>query len=150
MTLNGKTSLAPMQNEPLAPSKSKLMPGLTGVAVDTVTPANSAAALGSGDVPVFATPAMAGLMEAAAVDALRDALDANQTTVGVHLDIQHLAATPVGMTVRAEARLMTVEGRRLTFRVVANDDVEQIGAGTHQRVIVDRERFMQRTLSKQP
>lgn len=126
------------------------MPGLTGVAVDTVTPANSAVALGSGDVPVFATPAMAGLMEAAAVDALRDALDANQTTVGVHLDIQHLAATPVGMTVRAEARLMTVEGRRLTFRVVANDDVEQIGAGTHQRVIVDRERFMQRTLSKQP
>lgn len=126
------------------------MPGLTGVAVDTVTPANSALALGSGDVSVFATPAMAGLMEAAAVDALRDALDANQTTVGVHLDIQHLAATPVGMTVRAEARLMTVEGRRLTFRVVANDDVEQIGAGTHQRVIVDRERFMQRTLSKQP
>lgn len=107
-------------------------------------------ALGSGDVPVFATPALAGLMEAAAVDALLDALDAEQTTVGVQLELQHLAATPLGMTVRAEARLMTVEGRRLTFRISATDGVEQIGVGTHQRVIVDRERFMRRTLAKQP
>lgn len=106
-------------------------------------------ALGSGDVPVFATPALAGLMEAAAVDALLDALDAEQTTVGVQLELQHLAATPVGMTVRAEARLMTVEGRRLTFRVSATDEVEQIGVGMHQRVIVDRDRFMSRTLAKQ-
>lgn len=130
-------------------SKSRLLPGLTGTASGEVTSANTAIALGSGDVPVFATPALAGLMEAAAVDALGDVLDAGQTTVGVQLDIQHLAATPVGMTVRAEARLMTVEGRRLTFRVSATDDTEQIGVGTHQRVIVDRDRFMQRTLAKQ-
>jgi predicted thioesterase len=138
-----------MQHAPTSSSKSRLLPGLTGVATDAVTAANTAIALGSGDVPVFATPALASLMEAAAVDALRDALDVEQTTVGVQLEIQHLAATPVGMTVRAEARLMTVEGRRLTFRVSATDGVEQIGVGMHQRVIVDRERFMSRTLAKQ-
>lgn len=131
-------------------SKSRLLPGLTGTASGEVTSATTAMALGSGDVPVFATPALAGLMEAAAVDALLDALDAEQTTVGVQLELQHLAATPLGMTVRAEARLMTVEGRRLTFRISATDGVEQIGVGTHQRVIVDRERFMRRTLAKQP
>lgn len=130
-------------------SKSRLLPGLTGTASGEVTSANTAIALGSGDVPVFATPALAGLMEAAAVDALLDALDAEQTTVGVQLELQHLAATPLGMTVRAEARLMTVEGRRLTFRVSATDEVEQIGVGMHQRVIVDRDRFMSRTLAKQ-
>jgi fluoroacetyl-CoA thioesterase len=139
-----------MQPAQPASSKSKLIPGLTGVASGGVTVANTAIALGSGDVPVFATPALAGLMEAAAVDALRDVLDDGQTTVGVQLDLQHLAATPVGMTVRAEARLMTVEGRRLTFRVSAADATEQIGVGTHQRVIVDRERFMHRTLAKHP
>lgn len=130
-------------------SKSRLLPGLTGTASGEVTSANTAIALGSGDVPVFATPALAGLMEAAAVDALLDALDAEQTTVGVQLELQHLAATPLGMTVRAEARLMTVEGRSLTFRVSATDEVEQIGVGMHQRVIVDRDRFMSRTLAKQ-
>ena len=139
-----------MQPAQPASSKSKLIPGLTGVASGGVTVANTAIALGSGDVPVFATPALAGLMEAAAVDALRDVLDDGQTTVGVQLDLQHLAATPVGMTVRAEARLMTVEGRRLTFRISAADATEQIGVGTHQRVIVDRERFMHRTLAKHP
>jgi predicted thioesterase len=139
-----------MQPAQPASSKPKLIPGLTGAASGEVTVANTAIALGSGDVPVFATPALAGLMEAAAVDALCDALDEGQTTVGVQLDLQHLAATPVGMTVRAEARLMTVEGRRLTFRVSAADATEQIGVGTHQRVIVDRERFMHRTLAKHP
>mgnify|MGYP003382349015 CR=1 FL=1 len=137
------------QTELLAPPKPKLLPGLTGEANAEVTPANTANALGSGDVPVFATPAMIGLMEAAAIDALRDVLEAGQTTVGVYLDVQHLAATPVGMKVHAEARLMAVEGRRLTFRVSAADESEQIGVGTHQRVIVDSERFLSRTRAKQ-
>ena len=96
--------------------KTHLLPGLTGEAVAPVTADNTAMAMGSGTVAVFATPA--------------------------------LAATPVGMTVRAEARLMTVEGRRLTFRVAAFDGVEQVGVGTHQRVIVDTERFMSRTAAK--
>ena len=137
------------QTEPLTPAKSKLLPGLTGEATGEVTPANTASALGSGDVPVFATPAMIELMEAAAVDALRDVLEAGQTTVGVYLDVQHLAATPVGMKVHAEARLMAVEGRRLTFRVSASDESEPIGVGAHQRVIVDQERFLSRTRAKQ-
>lgn len=128
--------------------KMHLLPGLTGEAVTPVTADNTATAMGSGTVAVFATPALAALLEAAAVDALRNALENGQTSVGVHLDVQHLAATPVGMTVRAEARLMTVEGRRLTFRVAAFDGVEQVGVGTHQRVIVDTERFMSRTAAK--
>lgn len=139
-----------MQLQPSSFSKSKVQPGLVGKASCAVTTANTALALGSGEVPVFATPALAGVLEAAAIDALQGALEDGQTSVGVYLDIQHLAATPVGMTVRAEARLITVEGRRLTFRVVASDDVEQIGVGIHQRVIVDRDRFIQRTLAKQP
>lgn len=126
----------------------QILPGLTGEATTPVTSDNTALALGSGTVAVFATPALAALMEAAAVDALRTVLDDGQTSVGVHLDIQHLAATPVGMSVRAEARLMTVEGRRLTFRVAAFDGVEQVGVGTHQRVVVDTERFMSRTAAK--
>ncbi len=128
--------------------KTQLMPGLTGEATAPVAADNTAVAMGSGTVAVFATPALAALMEAAAVDALRHALEDGQTSVGVHLDVQHLAATPVGMTVSAEARLMTVEGRRLTFRVAAFDGVEQVGVGTHQRVIVDTERFMSRTAAK--
>src|SRR5690606_13182138 len=108
-----------------------ILPGLTGEATTAVTSDNTALAMGSGTVDVFATPALAALMEAAAVSAVRAALEDGQTSVGVHLDVQHLAATPVGMTVRAEARLMTVEGRRLTFRVSAFDGVEQVGVGTH-------------------
>lgn len=131
-------------------AQSRLQPGLLGAATVTVTTANTASALGSGDVEVFATPALASLVEAAAVDALRGVLDDGQTSVGVHLDLQHLAATPVGMRVRAEARLMTVEGRRLTFRVTAADESEQIGAGLHQRVIVDAARFLVRTAAKRP
>ena len=104
--------------------------------------------MGSGNVPVFATPAMAALMEAAAVNALAGILGDDQTTVGVTLDLQHLAATPTGLTVRAEARLSNVEGRRLTFRVAAFDDVEQVGVGTHQRVLVDTERFVRHTEAK--
>jgi len=139
-----------MSQAPQSSAKPRLTAGLTGVATREVTEADTAIALGSGDVSVFATPALASLMEAAAVAALRDVLDEGQTTVGVQLEIQHLAATPVGMTVRAEARLMAVEGRRLSFRVSAADATEQIGVGTHQRVIVDRARFMHRTLAKQP
>ncbi|MBW7884438.1 MAG: thioesterase family protein [Caldilineaceae bacterium] len=128
--------------------KEKLCPGLTGEASLVVTDANTAIALGSGSVPVLATPAMAALMEAAAVHALAGVLGEGQSSVGVHLDIQHLAATPLGLTVRAEARLMTIEGRRLTFRVSAFDDEEQVGVGTHQRVIVDTDRFLRRTAFK--
>jgi fluoroacetyl-CoA thioesterase len=133
---------------PNAALKEKLRSGLTGEATTVVDDRNTATALGSGSVPVFATPAMAALMEAAAVNALAGTLSEDQTTVGVNLDLQHLAATPIGMIVRAEARLSNVVGRRLTFRVAAFDDVEQVGVGTHQRVLVDTERFVSHTEAK--
>ncbi len=126
----------------------ELSPGLIGEHTVIVTENNTALALGSGSVPVFGTPALAAAVEAAAIAALDDVLADGQTSVGVSLEIQHQAATPIGMTIRAEARLMAVQGRRLTFRVSACDAVEQIGSGTHQRVVVDTERFLVRTTNK--
>ena len=134
---------------PAAAIKERLRSGLCGEASVTVDESNTAIALGSGSVPVFATPAMAALVEAAAVQAVAEVLNDDQTTVGVYLDLQHLAATPVGLTVRAEAKLVQVEGRRLTFRVTAYDDVEQIGIGSHQRMLVETDRFLARTRAKQ-
>lgn len=133
---------------PNAAIKEKLRSGLMAETCVMVDETNTAIALGSGTVPVFATPAMAALVEAAAVKAVADVLNEDQTTVGVYLDLQHLAATPIGLTVRAEARLVQVEGRRLTFRVAVFDDVEQVGAGSHQRMLVDTERFLSRTQGK--
>lgn len=135
---------------PAAAIKERLRSGLCGEAAVVVSEQNTAAALGSGSVPVFATPAMAALIEAAAVQAVADVLGDDQTTVGVYLDLQHLAATPIGLTVRAEAKLVNVEGRRLTFRVTAYDDVEQVGIGSHQRMLVDTARFLARTQVKHP
>jgi predicted thioesterase len=120
----------------------ELAVGVRGVAATTVTVATTAASLGSGDVPVFGTPAMVALMEAAAVQALADRLAPGETSVGIRLDVAHLAATPVGSAVRAEAELVAVEGRKLTFTVVAHDDRQKIGEGRHQRMRVVRDRFL--------
>ena len=125
-----------------------LKPGLTGTATLVVSAEHTAEALGSGLVPVFATPRMVSLMEQAAVDALKDQLEAGQTTVGTFLEVSHLAATPVGMPVRAEAVLTAVEGRMLTFRVSARDAVEKIGEGTHRRTIVSVALFLERVSAK--
>jgi fluoroacetyl-CoA thioesterase len=125
-----------------------LSPGLTGEASVTVDQSNTAASLGSGLVPVFGTPALIALLELAAVHAVADALPPGSTSVGTHLDVRHLAATPVGMTVRAQATLTGVEGRRLIFAVEAYDEVEKVGEGTHTRVVVDAERFVQKTETK--
>lgn len=139
---------AAIMTPPAAAIKERLRSGLNGEAAAVVDEYNTALALGSGSVPVFATPAMAALVEEAAVNAVADVLGEDQTTVGVYLDLQHLAATPLGMGVRAEAKLVNVEGRRLTFRVTAFDEVEQIGIGSHQRMLVDTSRFLARTQSK--
>ncbi len=120
---------------------AELQPGLVGESSLVVTEALTAASYGSGLVPAFATPAMVGLMEGAAFDATRSYLDAGQTTVGMEVNIRHLAATPVGMRVRARAVLTRVDGRRLYFDVEAWDEVEKIGEGTHARMIVDSARF---------
>jgi fluoroacetyl-CoA thioesterase len=116
--------------------------GARGVATAKVTAENTALALGSGDVPVFGTPALVALMEQAAVLALAGGLEPGETTVGTRLEIAHLAATPVGAAVRAEAELVAVEGRKLTFAVAAFDDRQKIGEGRHQRMRVARDRFL--------
>lgn len=126
----------------------KLTPGLVGESRVTVTETNTAKHLGSGSVEVFATPAMVRLMELAGVAAVDHLLPEGQRTVGVHLDVKHLAATPPGMTVTACAELMAIDGRRLTFRVEAHDEVEKIGEGTHERYIIDVEKFTERLAKK--
>lgn len=118
--------------------------GLRGQAKARVTGDRTAQALGSGDLAVFATPAMVALMEAAAVRALSGSLAEGETTVGTRIEVSHLAATPVGTEVRAEAELTAVEGRKLIFMVVAHDQQQKIGEGLHQRMIVARDRFLAR------
>ncbi len=122
--------------------------GLRGEATMQVTHEKTAEAWGSGDVPVFGTPSLVALLETAAVDAVAGRLEAGETTVGTWLDVAHLAATPVGLDVRAEAELIAVEGRKLTFTVVAHDTREKIGECRHQRVIVSRDRFLAKVQTK--
>ena len=114
----------------------------------TVTESDTAAKWGSGLVPVFGTPALVGLMEAAAVKALEEHLPDGQTTVGGHIDVRHLAATPVGMQVRARAELTSIDGRRLTFQIEAWDEVEKIGEALHERFVIDKEKFIARAQAK--
>lgn len=125
-----------------------LGPGLVGEASEVVTEALTAATYASGLVPAFATPALVGLMETAAFSASQPHLDVGQTSVGVEVNIKHLAATPVGMRVRARAEVSSVDGRRISFKVEAWDEVEKIGEGTHSRVIVDEAKFNERFKAK--
>jgi fluoroacetyl-CoA thioesterase len=117
-------------------------PGLVGRVSWEATERHSARAWGSGAVPVFSTPSLVGVMETAAMEALKDHLDEDETTVGTKIEIEHTAATPLGDTIRAEARLVGVEGRKLVFEVEARDSVQSIGRGRHERVVVSRERFL--------
>lgn len=125
-----------------------LQTGLTGAARAVVDETNTAQALGSGTVPVYATPALVALLEQAAVDALAPHLPAGTTTVGIDIHVRHLAATPLGMAIRAEATVTGVDGRRLSFELAAYDAVEQIADGVHERVIVDEQRFIARAQAK--
>lgn len=126
----------------------KLAPGLIGEVETVVTEADTAARWGSGLVPVFGTPALVGLMEGAAVQALEGHFLPGQTSVGGRINVRHLAPTPVGMHVRARAELLEVEGRRLGFRVEAWDAIEQIGEATHERFIIDEDRFIAKAKAK--
>lgn len=126
----------------------ELTPGLTGEIAAVVTEADTADRWGSGLVPVLGTPALVGLMESAAVQALADHLPPGRTSVGGRIDVRHLAPTPVGLHVRARAELLEMESRRLVFHVEAWDDVEQIGVATHERFVVDEERFVAQAKAK--
>lgn len=125
-----------------------LVPGLTGEARTKVTEANTAAAVGSGGIAVFATPMMIALMESAALQAVQPHLAEGESTVGTLVNIKHMAATPLGMQVRAVARLDAVEGRRLLFTVEAFDEAEKIGEGSHERFVIQVERFLGRVGQK--
>jgi predicted thioesterase len=126
----------------------ELKPGLRGSAGLVVGQEHLASAVGSGLVEVLSTPMLIALLENAAVDALKPVLADGQTSVGVHLDVKHLAATPPGMRVRAYAELVRLEGRMLVFNVWAEDERERIGEGTHQRAIIDRARFEKKVAEK--
>ena len=122
--------------------------GLKGAAEVRVQFLNTATGLGSGTLEVFATPSMIALMEKAAMESVLPRLEEGQSTVGISLDVEHLASTPVGMTVRAESELTAIDGRVLTFEVTAFAGGELIGRGTHKRCIVSNERFMAKALAK--
>ena len=119
-------------------------PGLTARVELTVTDADTALALGSGDVPVLATPRVVALVEAATVAATTSALTSGQSTVGTRVELDHLAASPIGRRVVAEASLVAVEGRRLTFEVTVRDGETVAASGRVERMVVDRQRFLQR------
>lgn len=110
----------------------------------TVTADKTAAAMGSGDLPVLATPAMIALMENAAMRCVQADLPSGATTVGVRMDAAHTRASAVGARITARATLTEQSGRSYTFRVEAFDEKGEIGSGTHQRVSVDREKFLAR------
>jgi fluoroacetyl-CoA thioesterase len=125
-----------------------LCAGRKGSADLTVGPEHTAPHVGSGKVPVLATPVVINLLEAAALAAVEHLLPEGHQSLGVQLDVRHLAATPVGMRVAAEAELIAVEGRILRFRVSARDEREPISEGTHERVVVNVARFDRRMEEK--
>jgi predicted thioesterase len=127
-----------------------LSPGLVGEIDAVVDRSMLASTLGSGGLDVLATPALIALMEHAARNAVEPHLAADQTTVGVHVDVRHLAASPLGAQLRVRAELIELSGRRLIFRVEAFDAHEKIGEGTHERAIVDPARLLSRAAAKLP
>jgi fluoroacetyl-CoA thioesterase len=119
-----------------------LRPGLAAAVEAEVGPADTAEALGSGDVPVLGTPRVLALLEAASVRALADGLPAGQTTVGIRVELDHVAASPVGRRVTAHARLASVVGRTLRFEVSLHDGDETVARGMLERALVDRQQFL--------
>lgn len=109
---------------------------------------DTALQVGSGSLLVYATPCMAALMEGAACEAIAEAVPEDQTTVGIELNLQHTAATPVGLEVWAEAEVTAVEGKIISFQIQAFDEAGQIGTATHKRALVNSQRFLDKTYSK--
>jgi len=122
--------------------------GMKGTAHNLVEREDTAAEVGSGSLLVYATPCMAALMEGAACEAIAQGLDEAETTVGIELNIQHLSATPVGLEVRAEAEVIAVDGKVITYQLQAFDESGEIGRGTHKRAVVNTQRFLDKTYAK--
>lgn len=122
--------------------------GIKGEQKVEVVYENTATAVGSGVLEVFATPCMIALMEKTACDSVIPYLEEGDGSVGTELNIRHVAATPIGMTVRCESELVEVDGRRLVFDVKAYDEVGLIGEGRHERFIVNNEKFQNKTNKK--
>jgi fluoroacetyl-CoA thioesterase len=127
---------------------ARIAPGLTGKAELVVGPEHTAPFVGSGQIAVLATPVMINLFEAAALAAVEHLLPAGHQSLGIHLDVSHTAATPVGLRVTATAEVSHVEGRTISFQVAARDEFELIGGGTHRRVVVSVSRFDERVQRK--
>lgn len=122
--------------------------GLQGLAETLVEKEDTANAVGSGDLMVYATPCMVALMEGAACESVAPYLADGESTVGVSMEVKHLSATPVGMEVRAESKVTAVDGRKITFEIVAYDEAGEIGRATHERVIVKADRFLEKAYDK--
>lgn len=122
--------------------------GMKGEVSTLVEREDTAKEVGSGDLLVYATPCMVALMEGAACEAIADALPDTQTTVGTLLNIEHTSATPVGLEVRAVAEVTGLEGKVITFDVRAFDEAGEIGRGTHKRVIVSSQKFLEKAYNK--
>lgn len=122
--------------------------GMRGEASVLVEREDTALEVGSGSLLVYATPCMVALMEGAACEAVEAAMPEGKTSVGTELSISHLSATPVGAEVRAEAEVTAVDGNTLTFQITAYDEAGRIGEGTHKRVIINSQRFLDKTYSK--
>ncbi|RAO30446.1 Fluoroacetyl-CoA thioesterase [Micromonospora noduli] len=129
-----------MQEQP----EPAFAPGLTAQVELTVTDADTAQAVGSGDVPVLGTPRVLALAEAATVAATATGMPPGSTTVGTRVELEHLAPTVVGRTVRAQALLTTVDGRLLSFEVTVSDGDQTVARGRVDRILVDRARFVER------
>lgn len=126
----------------------KIKPGLTGRAEMVVGTNDTAPRVGSGRIAVLATPRMINLFEEAALSAVEHLLPEGKQSLGTHLDVTHVAATPVGMTVNAEAELIEIDGRKLLFAVRAHDEMDLIGEGRHERVVVTAASFQARVNEK--
>jgi predicted thioesterase len=122
--------------------------GIKGEAAEVVSTSNSAKTMGSGELQVYATPAMVALMEQAAWKSVAPELEEGQGTVGVSMQVSHLSATPIGMKVTAKTELTAIDRRKLTFSVEAYDESGKIGEGTHERFIVANQTFQEKADSK--
>ena len=127
---------------------NELREGIMGSSETVVDENNTALTMGSGELEVFATPAMVALMEEAAAESVKPYIDEGSTTVGTALEIEHVSATPIGVSVRCESELCHVDGRKLVFNVTAYDNAGIIGKGRHERFIVEKERFMKKAEAK--